>query len=616
MNKVKYNKYYSVFIILLLSIVTLISLCLNINLNGKINPLYIFKDHRLTMFFIVLILYSFNHKNYIPIKDSNFIFKLLAFLFSLFLVIGNSYENVGNGSLIFGSLSSFVISGILIFSYYHLNLWMINFFYQFINESKRFKLEKPDKWSQLIFENHPMLGSIIIMLICWLPYIIAFYPAILSPDPSNQIKQFFGLETHYIESVNIIDEDVLITNHHPVLHTILLGSSLKIGRVLGSDNFGLFIYSMIQISILVSALAFTINYTKKLKTPYWVRWVILIIYSLAPVFPFYAMSAVKDVIFTSLIILYTILLFELIDNKEKINTKKMIRYILLILLIMLFRNNGIYVIILSFPFFFFITKQNRFQLGLILVTPILLYQGYSNILLPAFGITPGSIREALSIPFQQTARYVKYDNRLTEEETKVIDKLLDYDTLAERYNPVLSDPVKNQFNPDYNKEDLSKYFRVWFNGLKKHPDLYLEATIHNTYGYFYPNTSKWYIYYKYDSRLQETGLFDYHYNDLSGQRKVLSLFGIAYPYIPIIGMMVNIGFGSWVIMMMSAFLITLKKYKYLIVLLPSLSLLLICIASPANTYFRYAMPYIFSIPILLAILIKINQNKGEIKYEK
>ena len=42
----------------------------------------------------------------------------------------------------------------------------------------------------------------------------------------------------------------------------------------------------------------------------------LLVYSLVPAFPFYSMSAVKDVIFTSLIILYITKLYEFIKTDE------------------------------------------------------------------------------------------------------------------------------------------------------------------------------------------------------------------------------------------------------------------------------------------------------------
>ena len=81
-----------------------------------------------------------------------------------------------------------------------------------------------------------------------------------------------------------------------------------------------------------------------------------------------------------------------------------------------------------------------------------------------FKITSGSIRETLSIPFQQTARYVKYhSDDLTQEDIIVIDKVLGYDDLAERYDPEISDPVKNKFNKYTSNGELMDYLKDWLN---------------------------------------------------------------------------------------------------------------------------------------------------------
>ena len=89
----------------------------------------------------------------------------------------------------------------------------------------------------------------------------------------------------------------------------------------------------------------------------------------------------------------------------------------------------------------------------------------------------------LSIPFQQTARYVKYyGNDVSTEEEKVIRKVLDYDTIGKNYDPDLSDPVKNTYKQK--DEYLKDYFNIWFEMLKKHPTAYIQATLNGTYGYW------------------------------------------------------------------------------------------------------------------------------------
>lgn len=536
----------------------------------------------------------------------------LSILFTIIIIIGNSFYVSDSFKFIEKNIIINLIIAIISLVVFYLifsKIFEILEHKEFkildkLNKSKTINKIKKTKLYKL-FLKHPFLFSLIFILICWLPYIISFYPSILSPDPSFQIKQYFKIPNKYSTYVVLLDPNVLITNHHPVIHTLLLGTCVKIGKIINNVNLGFFIYSLIQTLILSSVLAYTIKFMNDLKLNKKYLLFALIIYSFVPIFPFYAMSAVKDVIFGSLIILYIITIYKLIKCDD-IKIKNIIKIIILLILIILFRNNGIHVIVLSFPFLFFIDKKIRKEIKLILIFLLIIIFNYSynNIILPYFKITPTSVREMLSIPFQQTARYVKYhDKEVTKEEKKAIDKLLNYDTLAERYKSDISDPVKNEFNRYYKKEDLNKYFRVWFKEFTKHPVTYIEATIDNIYGYFYPLKTRWFIYYKYYDKVVEDG-FDYHYNDLKGSRKFLSYYGVSFPYIPVIGLIVNIAFNVWILIFMLVYLIYKKKYKSAIYLIPSYILILVCIASPVNAYFRYALPYVFALMLNLGIFIK------------
>lgn len=538
---------------------------------------------------------------------------VLSHLLSIFMIVGHSYQTLGNWNLIFGNLSSFLYSTITYVGYY--------FLFSVILKEIFFRLDHPNVQQPssnkfiTYFNKHPFIISIVIMLLCWLPYIVAYYPSILSPDPSFQIKQFLGVPNKYSTYVVLIDPNVIITNHHPVLHTVLLGGFTKIGMMLGSTNLGLFMFQTFQTIILLLILAYSISYMNKQKIPIWIQIGALIFYCLNPIFPFYAMSAVKDVLFSSFVLLYMILLYDVIKNNIQSyrSPKKIIGSIVLMLLIVLLRNNGLYVILLSFPFLLFIKKLNRIIVLLILGSTLVLYFGYNDVLLPQLKITPGSIREVLSIPFQQTARYVKeHGNELTKDESRAIDKILGIDTLVTRYKPEISDPVKNKYNRYATKEDLKAYFKVWLHELIKHPDTYIQATLNNTYGYVYPGATKWYFYYKYYDIINVDGL-NYHYNSLTGLRNTLYVYGVTIPYIPIIGLINRIGFNIWMVFIMMGYVIHIKKYKYLIYLLPAFISFLVCIASPVNTYFRYILPIAFGMPLMIGLLIDL---KGEKKYEK
>ena len=530
---------------------------------------------------------------------------ILSIIYSTFIIIGNSFIKYDSFKLIEKyPILNIIFYIILIISFYFILKKIFN-----LLEIKKQILPKLNKFKKTkiykIFDKHPFLFSLIFMLLCYLPYIISFYPAILSPDPSYQIKQYFKIPNKYSTYSVMLDPSVTITNHHPVIHTLLLGTCVKIGTLINNVNLGLFIYSVIQILTLTSTLAYTIKFLKNQNINNNYLLLMLLVYSLVPAFPFYSMSAVKDVIFTSLIILYITKLYEFIKTDE-ITISNIIKTFILMILIILFRNNGIHTLALSFPFLLLLKKAKKYKYKIL--TLIILFLGfnytYNNIILPYFKITPTSIRETLSIPFQQTARYVKYhESEISDNEKEAIDKVLEYDTLKERYKNEIADPVKNKYNKYTTNEELKDYFKVWFIELLKHPKTYIEATINNTYGYYYPIKTNWYIYHKFDSRIVKDG-FNYHYNNLDTSRKILTTYGQTFQSIPILNIFVNIGINVWILIFMLSYLIYLKKYKEIIYLSPSFVLVLVCIASPVNTYFRYAMPFVFALMLNYGLFMK------------
>ena len=558
----------------------------------------------ITTIFIYLFYKKYSKKLH-PLKH------ILAVIFSLCCVIGNSYQEISSWNLVFSTVPLFLISIMQVFCYYYLIKTIFCFIDTLLERKRTIKVNTNNKLVKL-FQEHPFLFSLIVMLLFWLIYMIAFYPLILSKDPSFQIKQFFNVKTKYIDYVIPLSDKVNLTNHHPVFHTMLLGGSIKLGRLLGSDNLGLFIYAIMQSITLASSLAYTIYYLYKKKKSLVLSFILLMIYSLVPMFPFYAMSAVKDTLYTAVIIFFVITLFTILDDKQ-IKTFKYIVLLLLSILLYLLRNNGIYVVVGTILVLAIYRRKEFIYLTAVLLLVISTYISYDKILLPALKIPAGSIRETLSVPFQQTARYVKeHGDDIPLEDKKKIDKVLEYDTLKDRYNPNLADPVKNKYNKYTTKKELKDYFGVWKKELLKHPDTYIEATLNNTFGYFYPDTSNWYIYSgKNNNKLiTEDNLVNYHYNKLVPLRIVLSAYGIIFPYIPLIGLISNIGFSAMLLLTIIVYLLISKYRKYIIAMLPSLLSLAICFISPANTYFRYSMPFTFLIPFYVSYvyLLLVKEN--------
>lgn len=88
----------------------------------------------------------------------------------------------------------------------------------------------------------------------------------------------------------------------------------------------------------------------------------------------------------------------------------------------LFRNEARYILIVALPVLALLCHGLRKfflkYLAAVIGFSILFY----HVLLPICHANPGSIREMLSVPFQQTARYIKeYEADVTAEEREAID---------------------------------------------------------------------------------------------------------------------------------------------------------------------------------------------------
>lgn len=578
------------------------SISLLIKLNPKSIITYTRNDTGTLIATIVGIALYLFYKKWLFQNRKRIPFIILSIIFTLLLIFGYSFDTTDSAYLVYGNIAFIAISLIKFLGLFPFIYTILNTVYTYLTNLKISKI-KNNKFNDY-FNSHPIKTTIIILLICYIPYIIAYYPAILGYDPANQIKEVMGIHNRYMDSVVLLDPNVTITNFNPVIHTLLLGNCFKLGVNIGNVNLGLFLYSLIQISFQIGILTYSIYFLKKENVPNKLLYIIIAIYALVPIFPFYSLSTNKDTFFTLIILLYIIKLYEII--KYNISKKLLIEMILISIWLFLSRNNGIYTILLSLPFCL-ILKNKKLKILSILFVTVCSYICYNHVILPYFKITPTSIRETLSIPFQQTAALINNkEDIISEKDKKIISNILDYQIIKSSYDPELSDKVKNTFNKNYKEEDLSSYFNIWFKYLLKEPIIYIDATINNMYGYFYPDTVRWFLYCEYNEKLREAG-FDYHFNNMNILRLILAGYGNAFQYIPLLGLFVNIGFNVWIYLFLLVALIVNKNKKMILILLPALSLILVCVASPANAYFRYAMPYIMTLPLILGLLF-VNKN--------
>lgn len=532
---------------------------------------------------LLFVLYMFYH-----LFDNNIIldkkYKIFTLIMSIIFTIMYSYEVTSSIKLF---LSNIIISIFKIIGHYLFYKVVLYYFIKFLN--KEYTL----KWKILKkYNGKPFIYSLLFLGICYGIYLIMYYPGIFNYDNANQVFEVMGIHTRYLDAIIPISNGTL-TNFNPILHTLLLGGLARFGHNLGSINFGIFLYTIIQLIVVVCTYSYTLYYSvKKGINPVYSFFALLFL-GLVPLFGFYSITAVKDTLYTCFVVLFSLKIYD-IYKKDEIVFKDYLHLFLISILVVLFRTNGIILVLLSIPFIVY--KSKKF---IMVICSIILFFGiFNNVILPYFGVSNTSIREGLSIPFQMTARLVKYHDKDIDEKDKIIiGKILDYDSLSFDYNEDLADPVKNKFNKYYNKEELVDYYKVFNKYLWKYPGVYLDAWVNGITGYVYPFENRWKVYHKLNPKLSRSG-FNYHYNKLELGRNILFILEIATEA-SFIGLLLNIGFITWISILLFIMLHKNKKYIFLI---PNIISILFCVLSPANTYYRYIYPSLVIMVTLFPII--------------
>ncbi len=571
--------------------------------NGNITTI---RGKTILLAIICLGLYHLYKKYYNNIKYHK-PFSILSLIYTIILIFGYSFHVCDSSYLVYARKGYLVLSIIKLFGYYIFINFVLNYIYSWLEklEIKQFKPIKLKKYLDY-FDAHPFKFSCIVLFIVYMVYFIAYYPGVIGYDPSYQIQEYMHIPTFYTDSATFTN-DLLITQFNPVMHTLLIGFLFNIGHTLGNDNLGLAIYTFIQMMSLILTLSYTIKFMHDEKVNKTLIYICLIAYAVIPVFPFYAISAFKDTYYAIFFILFIVQLFKTI--KYQMNKKDILLLIITAIGLCTFRHNGFVTVVITLLIYMLASKINRKQVLLSLMFIFLIHLCYNQVI-NYYEIAPTSIREVLSIPIQQTAALITNKEEVIEEEDKIIiNKIIDYSIVKEEYNPELSDPIKNTFRKDVTNEELKEYFGVWFKYLLKEPKIYVEATVNNIYGYLYPESQKWYFYYKKYTVLNESD-FKYHYiKKFKPLRKFLKNYGQKYQYAPILSLTTSIGFTTWIYLYLMVLLFKNNHKKYVLLLIPAFLTIAMCLVGPINTYYRYVIPYSMSLPFILSVLYNEKTNK-------
>lgn len=462
---------------------------------------------------------------------------------------------------------------------------------------------KDSQKTQVLLPKLPFISFVLIVL-CRIPWLLYSYPGIMTPDSINQFKQVIGMSS--------------FSNHHPWLHTMTISLFYHIGSLFTSDvNDAFLFFTLFQICFMAFAVSYLIwvisKYTKSLP----LLGGIIAFYAFLPYHNVMAICIWKDVMFSGTLLLFcTSLFFLLKEGVKKQNLFSVILYFISGFLMCLYRSNGWYAFILTFPFLLISFRKNwkiMLPLHIGLLALVLLVKGP---VMEHYEVEQPDFVESISIPLQQVGRVISTGQELTPNQDTLIRKIIKTEYVPELYTEYISDNMKElvrTYNPDYLVTHKADYLKLWIELGLKYPDIYFDAYIAQTRGYYSPSAV--YSVAEVDGIIDnETGLYREYL--LGGKIivKVREILIKLQDIVPLYGALWSMGSLFWATLLFLALALgqknsfTLKKNMNFIdlitVWIPNIAVIgTLLIATPVAIEFRYAYNLAYCIPLYFSITL-------------
>lgn len=448
-------------------------------------------------------------------------------------------------------------------------------------------------------------GSVLIMLL-WLPYLLAFWPGFIFGDTISSISQAIG--------------DAPLSNHHPVFYTMLIKCAFKVAALFGyGRTTGLALLSAIQMLFLAGSFAYSASWVHaRLRTPKIVSIIVCCCIGFSPALGAFSVAMWKDPIFTAAFLILSLNLGDLVISRGKCaaTSSWVMTTFFMSLIAMLMRNNGVYVVLLAFvvlavtvttDLILKARREGAKSWRPIVLVPffaaLVVYGVVSGPVYSWMGVVPTEKVEALGVPLNQMARVAAYGGDMSDSDREYMNSILALDQYDNVYTPCCTDMLK--WNASFNSEPLNEGFiGHWLSMFVRNPRLYFESWVLQTYGFWTVNGP---CISEFDNigggvpRIDEFAS-EVHVFDINPQNlfhSSLASDSLAWHSSPLPS-----GVLLWIFVFAFIELVTCGLRGFTLMLLPSIGVVgTLVIASPIWYWPRYAMILNFTLPVLVCFVL-------------
>lgn len=443
---------------------------------------------------------------------------------------------------------------------------------------------------------------------------LALYPGMYGYDAAYQIMQ-------------VQYTDVKITTHFSILYCYILSGFVNFGNsVFNSNMIGFAMYSFFQMCILTYITARVCIFSYKVSGKKVVLAISTIFFCIFPLHILMMVSSAQDALFCGIMVLVMINSYEMISDTDGFFKKKfrIVKYILLILLFCMMKNNGIYIIMVPTILTMFFEKKHKIKTLSVYVIAISLFLIYKGPVLSGIGVIKGNTTmEMLSVPSQQIARSHVYNSEIySDDEEALLDEIFsnsEGDPFKDYlYRPSISDPVKGTLNEKFVNENKRDTLCLYVKKLFADPENFTEAFLMNSLGFWYPE--KVYedsrIYHPYiefemiDAKKHDSRYIEIERNSiLPGYHTILEdiISDGKWKNVPIVSSLFTCGTYFILLLISTVYSLCRKKYSAVYMFGMLWGYYLTLLLSPV-CIFRYCYAMVLAAPLMVAFLF----HKGEI----
>lgn len=467
------------------------------------------------------------------------------------------------------------------------------------------------------------LGAYGVILAGFMIPFATYYPAIMAYDVIPQLDQI--RVSGY-------------TTHHPLIHTLMLSMSLKIGEILpfvnNADRAGLAVYTILQMLIVAGGFAYVYVFMSRKGVHRYLCYFFVLCAAFYPTHGMLAVSITKDTIYAVLVMLFTVFIWDLFTREDAREPAVgwLCAYLVLTVLLLLFRNNSIYAWILfvaiATPVLWKIKRNNRVffrRICMTHVSALALYLIINLIMTTAShaGNTTYA-REMLSVPAQQIARVIAYHGeKLTKQDMSRLERVWGENNLPE-YVPANADRSKRDISND--KNVLKVLAKEWVSLGIRYPQEYIRAFLLKNKGMWYLEDStylndiysyaKGYLQITYPGDQQEyveTLVPGYvRHQRLQILQSVYRYFAggdEVWRYVPPLALIMQPAFYIWLLFYYCVCCIGLKKGTWLLPAVYLLALTGTLLLGPC-VLVRYLYPVMLAVPVLVFTALSVQHRKN------